>query len=115
MSKNLYDQLYKLQILAKAPSKKRKKMLSTSDSKLLKAITEIAFNMLRGIIKLSPIQYKKLKRYKNNLRMMAQKNIPLKKKKLIVQKGGLLPLLLGPALAALAPIAGSLVGNLISK
>ena len=69
-------------------------------------ISEIALNTLKGNIKLSPTQFKKLKRHKKWLRHLASKKLGTNKKKEIVkQYGGFLP---GLALAVATEIIPSL-------
>ena len=54
------------------------------------------------------LQLRKLRREKHNLRRLALKKTPLKKKRKILQKGGFLGAILAPALSVLG---GLLFGN----
>ena len=106
MSKNLQKQLSKLLLISNVPPHIRKRAISKFDAKILHAISEIALNLLQGVIKLTPKQYKALKRYRKQLRVLASRQMPLdKKKKTLVQQGGLafLPMLLMSVISDLAP------------
>lgn len=85
-------------------SKFNRVLKSVCDQDLTKAICECSWNVLHGRVDISPTRLSKLKRYKNKLRALADKSIPLSRKKALVQKGGfILPLLTAvlPALASL--------------
>ena len=85
-----------LQALAEAKPKFKKAIIKNASPELLKAISEIVLNMLKGIIPLSPQQKQRLSRYKKEFRTLA---------KLLVQKGG------GAALGILLPIALSILAG----
>ncbi|KXJ26961.1 hypothetical protein AC249_AIPGENE9928 [Exaiptasia diaphana] len=69
-------------------TKQRRALLQAADNKLLKAICECVLNVLRGTVKLNPSQKGKLRRHKESLRQLADKRVPLSKKKnVLVQKG----------------------------
>lgn len=70
-----------------------------ADKDFFKCLSEIAHNVLKGNIKLSPNQFHRLKRHRHSLRQLAQKGTSQGTKKRIIQKGGFLSVLL-PALAA---------------
>ena len=98
-----------LRVLARASKTQRKAILETCHIDLIKCLAEISLNVLEGVVPISPIEKKKLKRYKSLLRSLADKKVSLKKKKTkLNQSGGnLLTLLLPPVLSAL--------GSLLSK
>ena len=76
-----------------------KKRLGNCDNELLGSIWEYALNVLHGFIPLQQKNKSKLAKYKNDLRNIAPRVVP------IVQKGrGFLPLLLVPVLSFLAPL-----------
>jgi len=95
-----------LRVLKQCNTKQRRALLQAADNKLLKAICECVLNVLRGTVKLNPSQKGKLRLHKETLRELANKRVPLsKKKKLIVQKGdGFLGILLAPVLQQLASL-----------
>ena len=101
-----------LKELARAKPKVRRKILRAASIDLVRCLCECSHNILRGNLKLSPKQKKKLKHHSKTLRSLAGKKVGLKrKKKLILQKGGFLPALLTPILG----IASSLIGNLLNQ
>ena len=88
-----------LKVLADSNPKLKKAIIQYASPDLVTAISEIALNMLKGIIKLTHQQKQRLSRYKKEFRSLAKKNLSIKKKrKLLVQKGG------GAGLAALLPL-----------
>ena len=89
-----------LETLVAANPKLKKAIIKYASPDLVTAISEIALNMLKGIIKLTPQQKHHLSRYKKEFRSLAKKNVSVgKKRKLLVQKGG------SALLAALIPLA----------
>ena len=96
-----------LQALCHLSSEQRIAILKKADPKLVKCICECALNILRGNVTLKQPYKQRLKRYAHILRRLANKNDSWKnKKRLIVQRGGFLPLLL-------APILGTVLSRLI--
>ena len=95
-----------LKTLVDAKPKLKKAIIKYTSPDLVMAISEIALNMLKGIIKLTPQQKHRLSRYKKEFRSLAKKNVSVdKKRKLLVQKGG------GAGLALLLPLAISLLSG----
>ena len=90
-----------MQYLAKGKPKINKAIIEESDAGVIKLFCECAKNTLNGNVKLSPAQYRKLKRYKTQLRQLTNKKISHKKKKKLLQKGGFLGALLGAVIPAL--------------
>ena len=90
-----------MQYLAKGKPKINKAIIEESGSDVMKLFCECAKNTLNGNVKLTPVQYKKLKRYKTQLRQLTDKKIGHKKKKKLLQRGGFLGALLGAVIPAL--------------
>ena len=89
-----------LKLLAEANPKLKKTIIKYATPDVVKAISEIALNMLKGVIKLTSNQKHRLSRYKKEFRSLGKKGISVKRKrKLLVQKGG------GAGLSILLPIA----------
>ena len=66
------------------------------------AISEICLNILKGNIPLKKFRREKLRKYKEKIRQLAKKDLPLYKRKEITnQKGGFLSALLVPAIISL--------------
>jgi len=81
---------------------KRKKILKSASCDNIRSIAEIAHNTLKGNINLSKQHRNKIKKHASTIRKLARKSLSLKKKREIIenQKGGFLPLLVSPFLAA---------------
>ena len=75
---------------------------------LQKCLRECAVNILKGNIPLTPAQLKKLKRFKEKVRLLAAYKTPVKKRRELEQSGGFLP-------ALLAPVVGAVLGALLKK
>lgn len=91
----------------------RKSYLKHCSQDFIDCICECTKNLLHGNVPVTATQYRKLKPYKNVLRRLSDNGLSNKKRRqlLVKQKGGFLPLLLGP----LATIASSLIGSLLSR
>ena len=95
-----------LETLVDANPKLKKAIIKYASPDLVTDISEIALNMLKGIIKLTPQQKHRLSRYKKEFCSLAKKNVSVgKKRKLLVQKGG------SALLAALIPLALSFLAR----
>lgn len=107
MSRRLKEQKEILKMLAKADSKKRKKILEESGDETLKCICECALNTLKSNVPLTEAQFRCLRRHKRTLRYFADKRVSLSnKRKKVKQAGGfLIPLLV--------PIIGSILASVI--
>ena len=92
-----------LKVLADAKPKLKKQHAPTE---LVTAISEIVLNLIKGVIKLTASQKKRLSRYKKDLLALAKKKLSIgKKKKILVQKGG------SAAVSILVPLALSLLSG----
>ena len=78
------------------------------DANYTKAVTECCWNVTHGRAPLSTHKIQKLKRHKALLQKLSNSSIPLKKKKIAIQRGSgfasLLPLLLGPIVAGISRV-----------
>ena len=74
-------------------------------------ISNCCSNVLRGNLNITnPEQLKKLRSVKSQLRLVAKKSTPLRKKSaIILQSGGFFPALLG----AVIPLVSGLIGSLV--
>ena len=100
-------------LLANSKSAAAKKIIAKASQNVLKAISELALNMLNGVLTLNDAQKKRMKRHKNNMRRLADVNSTLSAKKKIIQKGGFLSTLLSVGLPLIIKGVTSLVA--ISK
>lgn len=94
-----------LKQLSKCKKILRKNILKFADEELVLSICECVLNTLNGNIKLDHKIIKKLEKYKKHLRNLADVNLSLKKKKkILIQQGGFLNLLLPAALTVLTTL-----------
>ena len=84
----------------------RKAIIDHASPDLINAISEIVWNMLKGVIKLTPEQIRRLSRYKEQFRSLVNKRLSIKKKRKILNQRGT-----GAGLAALIPIALTLLAR----
>nr|DAC81294.1 TPA_asm: gasderminX [Ladona dragonfly adintovirus] len=99
-----------LRTLIKATPSVRRKIIASGSDDFIKSLCECCLNTLNGNTKIKPSAFAKLKRYKNVLRQLGFGRLSLlKKRKLLIQKGGFLPLLL----SSLGSILTGALSNLI--
>lgn len=97
MSDRVRRNIHFLHVLAKCSKQQRKALFEHCDKDLILTKSEIAINVLKGIVKLSSAQKAKLHRFKKHLRNLAERQIPIRhKKRYLVQTGGSLLLALLP-------------------
>ena len=106
MSTHMRKNAQLLKVLYRAKPKLRKAMLKHVDSSCIKAICDCVLNILKNVVKTSPVEKRKLARHKNHLRVLVKKGTPIqKRRRTVVQKGeGFLTLVLGPVLKELASL-----------
>jgi hypothetical protein len=75
--------------------------IGTASPALVETLCECCHNVLKGNVALTPAQKVRLRRHKNNLRLLTQKKLTVNKRKRILQTGGFIGALLGPILGAL--------------
>lgn len=84
----------------KAKPKLRNAIIRYSDDDFIKTLAEISLNTLNGNIAVDNKTKKKLRAYKRVIRKLAcSKQCNKAKRKLIIQKGGFLPMLIGTILS----------------
>ena len=88
----------------KMTTKKRKQFIACCDRDSLNCICECAKNILRGNIKLSPTQFKNLKKHKAAIRNIVLKKTSLSRKRELIQRGGFISALIGPAISLLSSL-----------
>ena len=95
-----------LKVLVDASPKLKKAIIKHAPPGLVIAISEIALNLLKGVIELTPHQKRRLSSYRKEFRSLAKKNVSVgKKRKILVQKGG------SAALTVLLPLILSLLSS----
>ena len=95
-----------LKVLASANPKLKKAIIEGADSQLIKCLCDCANNILKGNVSMPNCQKTKLRRHKQSLRLLTQRQSLARKKK-VLQTGGFLGTLLTPILG----ILGSLLGG----
>ena len=100
-----------LRLLFSSKPSLKKKLIEHATKDQVDTLSELALNVLKGTISLESNQFNKLKRHAHKLRSLARKRGSVKRRKQLLvrnQRGGFLPLL-----AALAPIALSLISKIL--
>lgn len=102
-----------LRLLAKSDLQRSREILKTASPCLIRLLCESGLNVLKGNIKLSDSQYKKLKPHKKLLLFVSKPTIPLhlRKKEFQKKKGGFLPVVLPILLSAIAGFAGEAIAK----
>ena len=72
---------------------------------IVKGLCELSLNVLKGSVRLPNTQLEKFRKHRYKLRSLVDPNVNLKKKSIILQKGGFL--------GALIPLAATLIGSII--
>lgn len=105
--KRLKSNKHLLHALKVAKPKLRNAIIKAADDDFIKALCECCMNVLNGNHKVTPALRKKLSKHRVALRVLSnRKNALRKKRKLLLQKGGFLPMLLGSILSG---VLGSLI------
>ena len=112
MSKCLQRNQFFLKTLQKCNDQTRKKLIESATPDQIRALTEIAMNIVCGNFPIAEHKFKKLSLHKDSIRKLSKRTLSHKKKKhLLLQKGGFLPFLISPVLSALGAIAGRAIGS----
>ena len=96
MSKFIKKQASYLRLFIDTPSKQQKRvLLDTITDNQLKALTEITFNLLQGVIPITTDQKNKLRKYKRLVELIGDpKASPKKKKKALCRQAKVITLIL---------------------
>lgn len=100
-----------LKTLSNAKSATRRRAMLDND-RTQRLLREVAYNVLKGHVPLSPAQLRKLKRYKAGVRLLSCKGTSLRKRLALTQNGGFLSALLTPLLGT---VLGSVANRLFSS
>lgn len=87
MSRLIEDQIHFLELLRTAKKEQRKALLKTVDKLQLKALSEIAHNVIKGTIVLTPSDRTKLRRFKKIIDIMGRKSSTRKERLRVLQRG----------------------------
>lgn len=114
MSKRLQNNFDTIKVLSKRNPKQNKAIIQAANNELVKCICECIQNVTNGVVKISPCSKSKLHKHKNKIRQIINKRTDMKKKrKLLEQSGGFLPLLLAPVVGLLGSVVGEAISNAI--
>jgi hypothetical protein len=108
-----------LKFLSKIRSAKKRNLILkdlSKDKVLFDALSELAHNHLKGNIPLNKSQLKKLNRHRKTLKALdcpKNRKCLSRRKKLVEQSGGFLPILIPAAAAALGHLSGALIKKII--
>ena len=106
-------------VLSKSSPSVTKKLIASADRSLLKTLGECSLNVLKGVIPLTPLQKKRLRRYKTTIRLVSKKSTNHTRRRALLQRGGFVPLLLKTVLPfvlqALPPLVGFLGKKIAGK
>ena len=84
--------------------RQRKAVLEGMDQKYIRGISEVALNIVKNSVSLSPEELKTCHRWRKSLKLLALKRFPVKEKRRLLQKGG--------CFGAFLPIIVSIVRHL---
>lgn len=104
MSKCTQRQLEHLKLISK--SKKKSDILKNCSNDTIKSLCECVLNTIFGNVPLTKNQKNRLLPYKKSLRKLANKRVPLyKKRQLLIQRGdGILTVLLPAAISVISTL-----------
>ena len=95
-SKRVTDHFGVLEYLKSLNNKDQKSFIQGASPELLKTISEICLNLIKGSIEISKEDINKLRKYKKQILTLSEKKHSIKtRKKLCSQRGGFLPTLIG--------------------
>ena len=110
--KRIENNIDYLKVLSKCKKNLRNGIIMNSDKEQIYTLCECILNLLHGNINISEDQFNQLKPYKHTFRKILNNKEKLKsKKKLIVQKGGFLEILLPAVISGLSAIISSAISS----
>ena len=104
--------LFKYLISKYCSKENQKDIIKRAKGPLINKICECILNIINGKIKITKEDFEKLKPYKNLFRKLLSKQTKIKeKKRLIIQKGGFLQILIPAIISGLASIISSAISS----
>ena len=100
-----------LKMLSCCPKKLRNSILNGAPKDLIDTICECILNLLNGNLDLKEIDKQKLDKHKFSLRKLLKRTSLKEKKKILIQKGGFLQILLPSIISGLASIISSVISK----
>lgn len=111
--KRVHEHIDFLNFLKTCNAPQRNAAIKYANKEEILALVECCINTLRGNVYFTDDEKNHLKKHRNSIRRVAQK-IPLaRRRKILVQKGGFLPILLAPLLSILSSVAGAAISRAI--
>ncbi len=107
----LRDNFENLNLLANCTKKIRDKLINKGKKDLILSLNECVLNTLNGNISLRPKDKQKLKKFKYSLRKLLKNKSIKGKKKILIQEGGFLQVLLPSAIS----LIGTLLENFVNQ
>ena len=86
--------------------KQRKDVIKAMNRNHFRGLTDVAVNIIKNTVKLSPEQMRICRRVRKPLKLLAPKRYPTKEKRKILQRGGFL--------GAILPISASVLGAVVN-
>ena len=86
-------------------------IIKNADKKLIKSICECVLNMLKGNLPIKESDKQKLKKFRKPLHKLVQKSGLKNKRKILIQQGGLIPILIPSIIGGLAKIISSIISR----
>ncbi len=99
-----------LRLLHKTKPRERSAILAGVEDDIIKMLTEMTHNTLHGNVPLTRAQWQRLRKYKQMMRTLSSRSVPLHQKRSLLvkhQRGGFLPILL--------PLVASAVGGVVKQ
>jgi len=116
MGERVYRNQDFLRLLCKTTAPQRKALVRTATTDQIESICECALNVLRKNVPLTPSEIVKLRKNKRVIYKLADKRVPVsKKRKKLEQAGGFLPALLVPILSTVLGLVGDTVVRKLIK
>ena len=109
--KRVIDHNEILKLLSHCNKNTRSIIIQKGNKEFIYSICECILNVLNGNVILTEQQIKELKPYKQSLRKLLKNNSIKIKKKLLIQKGGFLQIILPSIIAGLATIISSTIAK----
>ena len=101
-----------LKLLCNSNKKLRKSLIQNGSKDQINSLCEIVLNLLNGNIKISDEKLNKLSKKRNSLKQFIQKNVAIKKKKYLIQRGGFLEILIPAIISGLASVVTTLIDKI---
>lgn len=116
MSKRVKKHFGTIKALCKLKPNVAKAVIHDANDEVIKCICECIQNVLNGVVKIPQATKRKLKRHKRKIRQINNKRIGIRRKrKLLEQSGGFLPMLLAPVVGLLGSVVGEAISSAIRK